>query len=227
MRVKARLFAHYREAAGRNTVELDLPPGSTVADAKAALERAVPGLDLSGGMAAVGETLVRPDTPLAEGDEVAFLPPVSGGEPAERTGLTEEPLEPLLGELVAWATAPAYGAVVSFVGTTRTPNRGREVRYLTYEAYPSMAEATLARIARELHERWELGRVAIVHRLGRVNPAEASIVIVVSAPHRPEAFAAARHALEQVKLVLPVWKKEHLQDGEVWVEGGAHEDFRL
>ncbi|WP_456447071.1 molybdenum cofactor biosynthesis protein [Oceanithermus sp.] len=227
MRVNVRLFAHYREAAGTGRLELDLPEGSTVADAKAAVEAVVPGLDLSGGMAALGEELVKPNTPLREGAELAFLPPVSGGGQDDRTGLTKEPLEPMIGELVAWATAPPYGAVVSFVGTTRSPNKGREVRYLTYEAYESMAAATLDRIAGELRARWPLGRVAIVHRLGRVNPAEASIVIVVSSPHRPEAFEAARYALERVKLILPVWKKEHLEDGEVWVEGGAAEGYRL
>lgn len=227
MQVNVRLFAHYREAAGKGRLVLDLPEGSTVADAKAAVEANVPGLDLSGGMAALGEELVKPDTPLREGAELAFLPPVSGGAGDDRIRLTHEPLEPLIGELIAWATAPAYGAVVSFVGTTRSPNKGREVRYLTYEAYEGMAEATLSRIAGELRSRWPLGRIAMVHRLGRVNPAEASIAIVVSSPHRPEAFEAARYALERVKLILPVWKKEHLKDGEVWVEGGAAEEYRL
>ncbi len=227
MRVEVRLFAHYREAAGTSRLELDLPEGSTVADAKAAVETALPGLDLSGGMAALDEELVKPDAPLREGAELAFLPPVSGGGGDDRTALTREPLEPLIGELVAWATAPPYGAVVSFVGTTRSPNKGREVRYLVYEAYESMAAATLARIADELRARWPLGRVAIVHRLGRVNPAEASIAIVVSSPHRPEAFEAARYALERVKLILPVWKKEHLENGEAWVEGDAIDDHRL
>ena len=227
MRVNVRLFAHYREAAGTGRFELDLPEGSTVADARAAVEAAVPGLDLSGGMAALGEELVQPDTPLREEAELAFLPPVSGGGEDDRTGLTEEPLEPLIGELVAWATAPPYGAVVSFVGTTRSPNKGREVQFLTYEAYESMAKTTLGRIAGELRGRWPLGRVAIVHRLGRVNPAEASIVIVVSSSHRSEAFEAARYALERVKLILPIWKKEHLENGEVWVEGDAAEGYRL
>ncbi len=226
MRVNVRLFAHYREVAGKSRLELELPAGSTVADARSALESAVPGLDLGGGMAAIGDELAKPDTPLADGDELAFLPPVSGGGD-ERLALTAEPLEPLIGELIGWATAPPYGAVVSFVGTTRSPNKGRAVRFLTYEAHESLAGATLARIASEMRERWRLGRVALMHRLGRVNPAEASIVIVVSAPHRPEAFAAARYALERVKLILPVWKKEHLDDGEVWVEGAAAEDYRL
>jgi len=90
-----------------------------------------------------------------------------------------------------------------------------------------MAEKTLARIAAELRRRWELGRIAIVHRLGRVDPAETSLLIVVSAPHRPEAFEAARYALERIKKVLPVWKKEHLEGGDVWVEGAVDEDYRL
>lgn len=227
MQVKVRLFAHYRELVGLSETTLDLPPKASVVDARKVLEDAFPDLDLSGGMAAVNEELARPDTPLSEGDELAFLPPVSGGSPEELLELTAEPLEDRLGELVRWATAPAYGAVVSFAGTTRSPNKGREVRYLEYEAYSPMAEKILAKIAAELRERWDLGRIAIVHRTGRIYPAETSLLIVVSAPHRPEAFAAARQALERIKKVLPVWKKEYLNDGEVWVEGAVDEEYRL
>ncbi len=227
MRVQVRLFANYREKAGFATTSLELPSGATVADAKAALEAAHPALDLSGGMAAVNENLARADAALADGDELAFLPPVSGGEADDRLELTEKPLEERLGSLVSWATLPHCGAVVSFAGTTRTPNKGREVLFLEYEAYGPMAEKTLALIAAELRQRWELGRIAIVHRLGRVDPAETSLLIVVSAPHRPEAFEAARYALERIKKVLPVWKKEHLEGGEVWVEGAVDEDYRL
>jgi len=227
LRVQVRLFANYREKAGFATTSLELPAGATVADAKAALEAAHPTLDLSGGMAAVNENLARAETALADGDELAFLPPVSGGEADERLELTQEPLEGRLGSLVSWATLPHCGAVVSFAGTTRSPNKGREVLFLEYEAYGPMAEKTLARIAAELRQRWELGRIAIVHRLGRVDPAETSLLIVVSAPHRPEAFEAARYALERIKKVLPVWKKEHLEGGEVWVEGAVDEGYRL
>ena len=235
MEVKVRLFAHYREIAKSSEITLDLPSGSSVNDVKRAVEARFPGLDLGGGMAAVNEELASPDTPLSDGDEVAFLPPVSGGEEEDgegggetvRTGLTEQALEPLLGELIAWATAPAYGAVVSFAGTTRSPNKGREVRYLEYEAYSPMAEKILNKIVAELRQQWALGRIAIVHRLGRVYPAEISLIIVISAPHRPEAFAASRQALERIKKILPVWKKEYFSDGEVWVEGAIDEDYRL
>jgi len=227
MKIKVRLFAHYREIAGYNETTLDLPQGAKVADVQMRLESAIPNLNLAGGMAAVNEELAQPDTLLKDGDEVAFLPPVSGGASNELLELTEDPLEDRLGELVRWATTPAYGAVVSFTGTTRSPNKGRDVRYLEYEAYSPMAEKILAKIATELRQRWELGRIAIVHRLGRVYPAENSLLIVVSSPHRPEAFAASRQALERIKKVLPVWKKEYLQDGEVWVEGAIDEEYRL
>ena len=227
MKVKVRLFAHYREIAGLGETTLELPEKASVNDAQRVLEATFPELELSGGMAAVNEELAQPETPLHDGDELAFLPPVSGGAPDELLELTEEPLEDRLGELVRWATAPAYGAVVSFAGTTRSPNKGRDVRYLEYEAYSPMAQKIMAKIASELRERWELGRIAIVHRLGRVYPAETSLLIVVSSPHRPEAFAAARQALERIKKILPVWKKEYLNDGEVWVEGAIDEDYRL
>jgi molybdopterin synthase catalytic subunit len=223
MRVEVRLFALYREQAGQDRLHLDLPEGARVKDAKEALERLFPGLSLQGGMAAVNQALAQRETPLREGDEVAFLPPVSGGQ--DSFGLTHEPLD--LKALVDWATAPEYGAVVSFLGTTRSPNRGEEVAYLEYEAYPEMAERVMAEIIGEMRARWPLGRVALWHRLGRVDPGEASIAIVVSARHRKEAFAACQYAIDRVKQVLPVWKKEHRQDGSFWVEGFAPEEGRL
>lgn len=226
MRVKVRLFAQYRETAGAEALDLELPEGARVADALAALEERFPGLEMSAGMAAVNANFAKPDTSLRDGDELAFLPPVSGGE-GERLFLTQEPLEPLLGSLLAWAVRPEFGASVVFLGTTRSPNRGQTVDHLVYEAYPEMAPRVLAQIAGEMRERWALGRIAIGHRLGRVNPGEASILIVVSSPHRPEAFAAARYAIDRVKQILPVWKKEVLADGSYWVEGGADPALRL
>ena len=226
MRIRVRLFAAYRETAGEGELELELPEGATVGDAARALEARFPGLALGEGMAAVNAEFAGRDAPLKDGDELAFLPPVSGGE-EERLFLTESPLEPLLPELLAWAVRPEYGASVVFLGTTRSPNRGRAVDHLVYEAYPEMAERVLAQIAGEMRARWGLGRIAMVHRLGRVDPAEASILIVVSSPHRPEAFEAGRYAIERVKQVLPVWKKEVLEDGAFWVEGGVDPSLRL
>jgi molybdopterin synthase catalytic subunit len=128
---------------------------------------------------------------------------------------------------VDWASDDPYGAVISFLGTTRSPNKGLAVTHLEYEAYPSMAEKVMQQIIAEMRARWVLGRVALWHRLGRVLPGEGSILIVVSAPHRPEAFEACRYAIERVKQILPVWKKEFLPDGSYWVEGYAPEEHRL
>lgn len=225
MRVRVLLFARFREQAGTGELELELPQGSTVGAAKQALEARFPGLELSGGLAAVNQRLTSAHHPLQEGDELAFLPPVSGGSGQDSFGLTPAPLNPQ--PYVEWASAPPYGAAVVFLGTTRSPNRGKEVAYLEYEAYPGMAETTMGQIITEMRERWVLGRVALWHRTGRVQPAEASILIVVSAPHRPEAFEACRYAIERVKQILPVWKKEFAPDGSHWVEGHTPPGLRL
>ena len=226
MRVNVRLFAVYRERVGRAHLELDLPEGATVHQAKTALEARYPGLSLEGGMAAVNQVFASSDTPLREGDELAFLPPVSGGsEPVDAYGLTEGPID--AERWVRWATEPPYGAVVTFLGTTRSPNQGRTLRYLEYEAYPGMAERVLGQIIEEMRARWPLGKVAIWHRVGRVLPGEASIAIIASAPHRPEAFDAVRYAIDRVKLILPVWKKEVFEDGSAWVEGQADPAHRI
>ncbi|WP_018464987.1 molybdenum cofactor biosynthesis protein [Calidithermus timidus] len=231
MRVEVHFFALFREQAGTRKTTLELSEGATVRDAQRVLESRFPGLSLAQGLAAVNQELRPPEHPLANGDELAFLPPVSGGSAAnvqgtrDSWGLSEAPLE--LQRWVDWASAPPYGAVVSFLGTTRSPNKGREVAYLEYEAYAGMAERVMQRIIAEMRERWVLGRVALWHRTGRVDPAEASILIVVSSPHRLEGFEACRYAIERVKQILPVWKKEFSPDGSHWVEGFAPEGLKL
>lgn len=231
MQVKVLLFANFREQAGLSHTTLDLPEGANVAHACSLLEQRFASLDLSGGLAAVNQRFVEASHPLAPGDELALLPPVSGGSFAipldseTSIGLTHERLE--LQSWVGWASAPPYGAVLSFLGTTRSPNKGHQVLYLEYEAYPQMAEQVLEQIVGEMRERWVLGRVAIWHRTGRVYPAEPSILIVVSSPHRPEGFEACRYAIERVKQVLPVWKKEYIADGSHWVEGFSPQNLRL
>ncbi|MCX8088515.1 MAG: molybdenum cofactor biosynthesis protein [Meiothermus ruber] len=232
MRVQVLLFALFREQAGQARLQLELPEGSTVADAKTLLEAQFP-LQLTGGLAAINERLAQPSDPLEDGDELAFLPPVSGGAsaPAETSadidsfGLTYEALA--VQPWVDWASGDPYGAVISFLGTTRSPNKGLAVTHLEYEAYPGMAEKVMQQIIAEMRARWVLGRVALWHRLGRIMPSEGSILIVVSSPHRPEAFEACRYAIERVKQILPVWKKEFLPDGSHWVEGHAPEGHRL
>lgn len=241
MRIQVLLFALFREQAGQARLLLDLPAGSTVADAKALLEQQYP-LQLSGGLAAINEQLAQASDGLKDGDELAFLPPVSGGSSAspyldgalyqqgevrgnDSFGLTYEPLA--VQPWVDWASDDPYGAVIVFLGATRSPNKGLAVTHLEYEAYPAMAEKLMQQIIAEMRQRWVLGRVALWHRLGRVLPSEGSILIVISSPHRPEAFEACRYCIERVKQTLPVWKREFLTDGSHWVEGYAPEGHRL
>ncbi|WP_299426402.1 molybdenum cofactor biosynthesis protein MoaE [uncultured Meiothermus sp.] len=242
MRIQVLLFALFREQAGQARLELDLPASSTVADAKILLEQQYP-LQLSGGLAAINEQLAQASDGLKEGDVLAFLPPVSGGSSTpspvvgsamhreggvqgnDNLGLTYEVLA--VQPWVDWASGDPYGAVISFLGTTRSPNKGQAVTHLEYEAYPAMAEKTMQQIIAEMRERWVLGRVALWHRLGRVMPGEGSILIVISSPHRLEAFEACRYCIERVKQILPVWKKEFLPDGSHWVEGYAPEGRQL
>ena len=135
-----------------------------------------------------------------------------------RFWLTNERLD--AGEVARLVEAPGCGAVVTFVGSVRRDNEGREVDYLEYEAYPGMAEAKMAEVGAEIEQRWGLDRVAIAHRLGRCEIGEASIVIAVASPHRREAFEACRYAIDRVKEIVPIWKREVWTDGAVWI--GMH-----
>jgi molybdopterin synthase catalytic subunit len=135
-----------------------------------------------------------------------------------RFWLTEEELDPRAVERLV--EDPGCGAVVIFVGNVRRDNEGRDVDYLEYEAYPGMAEAKMAEIGEEIRQRWALDRVAIVHRLGRCQVGEASIVIAVASPHRKAAFEACHYAIDRVKEIVPIWKREVWKDGAVWI--GMH-----
>jgi MoaE-MoaD fusion protein len=165
---------------------------------------------------------------LGDGDEIAFLPPVSGGagswtheiEDAESGNffaLTRDPIDAraLAGRILRGED----GAVVSFDGVVRNNTKGRATKFLDYEGYESMAVQVMARIGRDLAGEYAIGRVAMVHRLGRLEIGEASVVIVVTAPHRRPAFEAALEGINRLKRLTPIWKKEHFADGEVWVEG--------
>ncbi len=135
-----------------------------------------------------------------------------------RFWLTEDVLDAQI--VAARVDDPACGAVVTFIGNVRQTNEGRDVHYLEYEAFPGMAEAKMAEIAREIEERWGLSQVAIVHRIGRCAIGEASIIIAVASPHRKEAFEACHYAIDRVKQIVPIWKREVWRDGAVWI--GMH-----
>ena len=129
--------------------------------------------------------------------------------------VTDKPID--LQELVDWVTDPEAGAITTFIGTTRNNNQGRNVIALDYEAYPEMAEKELARLSEEAKEKWQICRMAIVHRIGPVQITEPSVMIAVSAAHREAAFAACRFAIEEIKKTVPIWKKEVYEGGEIWI----------
>ena len=216
MRVVVKLFGAVREAAGAKELSLDLPEGACVADLRDRLSRDFPVFDAFGERLAVSVNLelVEFEAPLHEGDEVAFLPPVSGG--AGTCSLAERSLD--VGSVVARVSGPGVGGIVTFVGTVRDRARGRSIRHLEYEAYPEMAEREMQKIADEAGRRWPGTRVAIAHREGHLEVGEIAVVVVAAAPHRAEAFAACRFAIDTLKQTVPIWKKEIATDGEFWVD---------
>jgi molybdopterin converting factor subunit 1 len=212
VRVTVRFFAGLRERAGADRQQVDLPNGVTVADLWPALGL---GEEPSGLLYAVNRAYVERTDPLAEGDEVALIPPVSGG--AFR--LTHGPVN--LTSVVVEVVDDRAGAIAAFLGTVRARSRDRDVIALEYEAYEEMAEEVMAEIAGELASRYDLCKVAMAHRLGRVEVGEASVAIGVSAPHRQDALAACADAIEALKARVPLWKKELYADGEEWIGRGS------
>jgi len=251
VRIRVRLFARQRELAGAREVTLELTVGATIEDAWSALAAQVPAI-------ASGRPFVRfarngdyadADTRLADGDEVACIPPISGGagddEPAgdgpviRRFELRADPFPATLARELADAVAtPADGAVVVFEGRTRstpgTPAPGEEaeaarhaghaVESLQYEALEPLVRRTWEAIADDVAVRFGVRRLAIAHRTGDVPLGEASVIIVAAAPHRDAAFAAARHAMDETKARAPIWKAEQFADGHVWIGDPARTD---
>jgi MoaE-MoaD fusion protein len=207
--VVVRLFAGLRERAGWSQRELDV---ASVAEVWPALEL---GDEPEGLLYAVNREYADREQELRDGDEVALIPPVSGG--AFR--VTEEPLS--LEAVAAEVADERAGAVATFTGTVRRQSRGREVTHLEYEAYAEMAEDVMARLAGDLDKRYDLCSVAIHHRVGRLEVGEASVVIAVSAPHRQDALAACKDAIDRLKETVPLWKKEVYEGGEEWVGRGS------
>ncbi|HXO19977.1 MAG TPA: molybdenum cofactor biosynthesis protein MoaE [Thermoanaerobaculia bacterium] len=219
MKIRLLAFASAGDALGAAEVEMEMPEGSRVADLRARLDVEHPRLaPLWPRLAvAVDGRVVTPDEPLAEGSEVALLPPVSGGSGPSRTAIVDAPIA--VEEVTARVAGPGRGAVVVFVGTVRDRHAGRPVERLTYSAYRPMAGAALERIAVDLEAAHEGLRAAIVHRLGEIGVGQASVVIAVASPHRAAAYEASRAALERLKTEVPIWKREHYAGGEAaWRE---------
>jgi molybdopterin synthase catalytic subunit/molybdopterin converting factor small subunit len=212
MKVAVRLFAALRERAGAREAALELDEGASVDDVWPALGL---GEEPAGLVYAVNRTYVDRGTLLADGDEVALIPPVSGGAFV----LSDEPLS--LERAAAEVASDGAGAIATFVGTTRARSRGRDVIRLEYEAYEGMAEAEMERIAGVLRDRHDVIDVAIHHRVGPVEIGETSVVIAVSAAHRAAAFDACREAIDTLKQTVPLWKKELYVGGEEWIGQGS------
>jgi molybdopterin converting factor subunit 1 len=236
LRIRVRLFAMQREAAGTRELRLEVPLGSTVDDAWAAVVEAVPALAPGRRSLrfAVNGDYADTDRPLADGDEIACIPPVSGGSqgPDLVLELREDPFGASLAtELATRLATDEDGGVVTFLGRTRiTPgapapgqeaeaarHAGREVEGLAYESFEPMALRVLEEIAAEIETRFGVRRMAIVHRTGEVPLGEVSVLVVAAAPHRDAAFAAARYAIDETKARAPIWKAERFTDGHVWI----------
>ncbi len=216
MRVTVRLFGSAREAAGARDLGIELPTGARVADLRARVARDHPALGRLGPRlrAARNLELVDEEEPLSDGDEVAFLPPVSGG--GARCTISELPLDP--DEVARRVQGPDAGGLVTFAGAVREQARGRRIRCLEYEAYAPMAEREMEAIADEAARRWTGVRVAIAHRVGHLEVGELAVVVAAAAPHRAEAFEACRFAIDRLKESVPIWKKEISTDGAEWVD---------
>jgi molybdopterin synthase catalytic subunit len=217
VRVRVLLFGPVREAVGSKELAVRLPDGARLSDLRALLaaEHAIFSAYGERLAAALNQASAAPESPLREGDEVAFLPPVSGGS-GPVCDVSERPLD--VDEVVRRVAGPDAGGVVTFVGAVRDRARGRRIRHLEYEAYPSMAVAEMEKIRVEAEARWPGARVAIAHRYGHLEIGEAAVVVVAAAPHRAEAFAACSFAIDALKQRVPIWKKEVAEDGEYWVD---------
>lgn len=213
--VTVRFFAAAREKTRCAEATVEVPPPVTVAALKAALSKRFPALDPLWPhlRVAVDQEFAGPDDAIPSGAEVALIPPVAGGAPLFQ--VVERPLA--LAEVVEAVSATGLGGVVTFSGAVRDATRGKPVVKLEYEAYAPMAQKKLAQIADEAAAKWPGTRLAVVHRVGTLVPGDLAVVIAAAAPHRKEAFRACEYVIDRLKEDVPIWKKEHFEDGQVWV----------
>ena len=219
MQVRVRFFAAMRERFGASEVKLGLPDGTTVAEVLARLNADYPAVRLMQQRftVAVNRSFAKHDRVLVDGDEVALIPPVSGGA-AKLFEIVQAPIS--LDDVAQRVLAPERGGVTVFAGTVRGITGEQQTEYLEYEAYPEMAEASFAAIAGEAQARWpDVSAIAVVHRVGRLEVGDVSIVIAVAAAHRASIFDACHYIIDRIKEISPIWKKEVGPDGTAWIEG--------
>ena len=225
MRVRVLFFGMLKEMAGFSAEEVELPAGSSVRDLLASYEARVAKLrdSLPSLAIAVNQEYASPDVVLRDGDEVALLPPVSGGADSDGEEMRSGRVLISRSRIDVQKTVAAMkhgedGAVLTFEGIVRNQTHGRKTLYLDYEAYEEMALAEMERLADEALEKFQIRDVAIVHRLGRLEIGETSVLIAVASAHRAAAFEACRWLIDTLKRTVPIWKKEHFEDGAVWAD---------
>jgi molybdopterin synthase catalytic subunit len=222
MKVSVRLFASLREIVGAGKLERELGEGATVGDLVAMLQAEFPRLGdvTTRTVISINQEFAAPDSPLSDGDEVAIFPPVSGG--AESLRVTTDAVT--LDEVARMVQRPHTGAVATFAGVVRNVSVGKEVAYLEYEAYEEMALAKMQQVADEARAQWPgIVDIAIVQRIGHLDVGDVAVAIAVSSGHRDEGcFEACRYAIDRLKQIVPIWKKEVGPGGEAWVEGDYH-----
>ncbi len=224
MKITVKLFARMRELAGTNTLSCDVLDGTNIADLINTLQTDYPQLAdvVPRTITSVNREFADLDTLLSEGDEVAFFPPVSGGTDAadnDKFAITSGPIS--LDDVAAKVLKPQTGAVAVFGGVVRNVSHGKAVEHLEYEAYQEMAVAKLRQVAAEAYQQWpKIVDVAIVQRIGHLEVGQNAVVVAVSSPHRGDGcFEACAYAINRLKEIVPVWKKEFGPDGAEWIEG--------
>ena len=216
-------FAMFREQIGKQSGQLTVPVGTTAGEIFGIVTAAYPALAgmRASTMVMVNEDYAAPDQLLNEGDEVALIPPVSGGD--HRFICTEDVLNPR--DIERLVSSDDAGALVTFIGTVRNHARGMAVSSLEYEAYAPAAAKMLAQVGSEVQDKWPAVQIAIAHRFGHLVPGEASVVIACSSAHRDDAYTASAWAISRIKEIVPIWKKEHYEDGSAWI--GSEHDYQV
>jgi molybdopterin converting factor subunit 1 len=229
MQVRILFFATLKDIVGAREMRLEVPSGATVADVLTHLETTYPRVKdyRSVVLTAINEEYVDQSARVQEGDEVAIFPPVSGGEvesdvltisrPGELYQITRDPIDAQ--KISRQLLRNEDGAICVFEGVVRNNSKGKRTTHLVYEAYENMALKKLEEIGIFVRQAWDIGCIAIVHRLGHLDIQETSVVVIVTSPHRRAAFDACHYAIDKLKKVVPIWKKEFFEDGEVWIEG--------
>jgi molybdopterin synthase catalytic subunit len=219
MQVRVLFFGILKQVIGKSVDLIDLPEGASLRDLLLRYESQVPGLkeSLPSLALAVNQQYAGPDTRLKPNDEVALLPPVSGGRGKEHASIVRDPID--TPQIVAHIKRGEDGAAVFFEGVVRNQTRGRKTLYLDYEAYEEMALDQMESLADQAMQRFQIRDVAIVHRLGRLEIGQTSVLIAVASAHRAAAFDACRWLIDTLKRTVPIWKKEHFADGAVWADG--------